>query len=202
MPPPPTLERRLGVFNATTINMSNMVGIGPFIAMALILRTLAGPQSYVAWLVGCVIALADGLVVAELGAALPAAGGTYVFLREGFGPKKWGRLLAFLFVWQVLFAGPLEIASGNIGLVAYLKVFWPAMTVMQSKFTAAAIAVVLIIALYRRISDIAKLMAILWAVMILTTGWVVVAGLLNFDPARAFDFPPGAFNIDLNWLQT
>lgn len=181
----------MGVFNATTINMSNMVGIGPFIAMALILKTLAGPQSYVAWLVGCTIALADGLVVAELGAALPAAGGTYVFLREGFGPKKWGRLLAFLFVWQVLFAGPLEIASGNIGLVAYLKVFWPAMTAMQSKFIAAGIAVVLIIALYRRISDIAKLMAILWAVMILTTGWVVVAGLLNFDPARAFDFPLG-----------
>ena len=201
MPEPPALERRLGVFNATTINMSNMVGIGPFIAMALILKTLAGPQSYVAWLVGCTIALADGLVVAELGAALPAAGGTYVFLREGFGPKKWGRLLAFLFVWQILFAGPLEIASGNIGLVAYLKVFWPAMTEMQGKFTAAGIAVVLIVALYRRIGDIAKLMAALWAVMILTTGWVIVAGLLNFDPARAFAFPPGAFDIDLNWMR-
>ena len=84
--PIPTLQRRLGVLNATTINMSNMVGIGPFIAIPLILVTLGGPQSYLAWLVGVVIALADGLVVAELGAALPASGGTYVFLREGFGP--------------------------------------------------------------------------------------------------------------------
>ena len=105
------LERRLTVFNATTINMSNMVGIGPFIAIALILKSLGGPQAYVAWLVGVVIAIADGLVVAELGAAMPASGGTYVFLREGFGPKKWGRLLAFLFVWQVLFAAPLTVLS-------------------------------------------------------------------------------------------
>ena len=127
----PTLQRRLGVLNATTINMSNMVGIGPFIAIPLILVTLGGPHSYLAWLVGVVIALADGLVVAELGAALPASGGTYVFLREGFGPKKLGRLLAFLFIWQILLAGPLEIASGNIGLVQYLKVFWTSMTDFQ-----------------------------------------------------------------------
>ena len=116
------MQRRLGLLNATTINMSNMVGIGPFIAIALILKTLGGPQAYLAWVVGTVIALADGMVVAELGAAKPAAGGTYVFLREGFGSKTWGRMLAFLFVWQILYAGPLEIASGNIGLVQYLRV--------------------------------------------------------------------------------
>ena len=101
-----TMQRRLGLLNATTINMSNMVGIGPFIAIALILKTLGGPQAYLAWVVGTLIALADGLVVAELGAARPAAGGTYVFLREGFGARTWGRMLAFLFVWQILFAGP------------------------------------------------------------------------------------------------
>ena len=88
----PTLHRRLGVLNATSINMSNMVGIGPFIAIPLILTTLNGPHSYLAWLVGVAIAVCDGLVVAELGAALPAAGGTYVFLREGFGKHTWGRL--------------------------------------------------------------------------------------------------------------
>ncbi len=82
--PAPQLRRRLGVLNATTINMSNMVGIGPFITIPLILATLMGPQAYLAWLVGTIIALADGLVVAELGAALPASGGTYVFLREGW----------------------------------------------------------------------------------------------------------------------
>lgn len=181
--------------------MSNMVGIGPFIAIPLILRTLEGPQSYLAWLVGVLIALSDGLVVAELGAALPAAGGTYVFLREGFGPRTWGRMLAFLFVWQLLFAGPLEIASGNIGLVQYLKVFWPSMTAFQMKLAAAGVSVVLVYALYRKISDIARIMLGLWIVMIVTTGWVILTGILRFNPALAFDLPPNAWSFDLNFIQ-
>jgi basic amino acid/polyamine antiporter, APA family len=197
----PQLERRLGVLNATSINMSNMVGIGPFIAIALIIKTLGGPQAYLAWVVGALIAIADGLVVSELGAALPAAGGTYVFLREGFGSKTWGRMLAFLFVWQILFAGPLEIASGNIGLVQYLKVFWPAMTDMQMKFIAAGIGVVLIFSLYRRIVDIARIMFWLWLTMLVTTGWVILTGLATFNAGLAFSFPPNAFNVDLNFVQ-
>ena len=194
------MQRRLGLLNATTINMSNMVGIGPFIAIALILKTLAGPQAYLAWVVGTLIALADGMVVAELGAAKPASGGTYVFLREGFGPRKWGRMLAFLFVWQVLFAGPLEIASGNIGLVQYLRVFLPDLTALEGKLLAAAICVLLVGALYRRIDDIAKLMFGLWSIMLVTTGWVIITGILHFDPALAFDVPEDAFQFDLDFL--
>ncbi|RPI22241.1 MAG: amino acid permease [Acidobacteria bacterium] len=197
----PTLHRRLGLLNATSINMSNMVGIGPFITIPLILVTLGGPHSYLAWVLGMLIALADGLVVSELGAALPASGGTYVFLREGFGPNKLGRMLAFLFVWQILFAGPLEIATGNIGLVQYLKVFWPSMTAFQMQLAAAAIGVVLIIALYRKITDIAKIMLGLWIVMIITTGWVILTGIFAFDPKIAFDIPADAFRIDLKFLK-
>ncbi len=197
----PALHRRLGILNATTINMSNMVGIGPFIAIPLIIATLGGPQSYIAWIVGVVIALADGLLVSELGAALPASGGTYVFLREGYGPRKWGRLMAFLFVWQILFAGPLEIASGNIGLVQYLKVFWPTMTVLQMKFMAAGIGVFLIFALYRKITDIAKIMLGLWITMIVTTGWVMLTGIFNFDPSIAFNLPPGALTVNMHFFQ-
>jgi amino acid transporter len=181
--------------------MSNMVGIGPFITVPIILATLGGPHSYLAWLVGAVIALADGLVVAELGAALPAAGGNYVFLREGFGPARMGRLLAFLFVWQILFAGPLEIASGNIGLVQYLRVFWPSMTELQSRLTAAGLGVFLIFALYRKITDIARIMTGLWIVMIATTGWVILTGILNFNPALAFDLPANAFRLNAGFLQ-
>ena len=195
------MQRRLGLLNATTINMSNMVGIGPFIAIALILKTLGGPQSYLAWVVGAVVALADGMVVAELGAATPAAGGTYAFLREGFGPKTWGRLLAFLFVWQILFAGPLEIASGSIGLAQYLQVFFPEMTAWQGKLVAAGTCALLVVALYRRIDDIARLMFWLWAAMLVTTGWVIVTGVLHFDAALAFSPPPDAFRFDLGFLR-
>ena len=194
------MQRRLGLLNATTINMANMVGIGPFIAIALILKTLEGPQAYLAWVTGTLIALADGMVVAELGASIPAAGGTYVFLKEGFGPKTWGRMLAFLFVWQVLFAGPLEIASGNIGLGQYLRVFAPGLSELDGKFLAAGICALLVFALYRRIDDIAKLMLVLWTVMLLTTGWVIVTGLLYFDPALAFDLPRDAFTLNLDFL--
>jgi len=181
--------------------MANMVGIGPFIAIALILKTLAGPQAYLAWVVGTIIAIADGMVVSELGAALPASGGTYVFLREGFGARTWGRLLAFLFVWQVLFAGPLEIASGNIGLAQYARVFWPSMSDLEMKFLAAGICVVLIFALYRKIADIARIMFWLWVTMLITTGWVILTGIANFDPSLAFDLPPNAFVLDFAFLQ-
>jgi len=178
-----------------------MVGIGPFIAIPIILSTLGGPHSYLAWLVGVLIALADGMVVAELGAAIPASGGSYAFIREGFGPKKWGRMLAFLFTWQLLFAGPLEIATGNIGLVMYLKVFWPALSPFHMKIMAALITVILIFTLYRKITDIAKIMAGLWVVMIVTTGWVILTGIFNFDPAVAFDLPPDAFKFNFDFVQ-
>lgn len=181
--------------------MANMVGIGPFIAIALILKSLGGPQAYLAWLVGVVIAIADGLVVAELGAAMPASGGTYVFLREGFGPKRWGRLLAFLFVWQILFAAPLEIASGNIGLVQYLRVFWPDISPMEGKLLAAGICVLLIFALYRRIGSIARIMAWLWGVMLVTTGWVIISGLISFDASMAFDLPADAWTLNWGFFQ-
>ncbi|MBI3698414.1 MAG: amino acid permease, partial [Acidobacteria bacterium] len=197
------MHRRLGVLNATSINMSNMIGTGPFITIAGadgILATMMGPQALIGWLVGAVIALADGLVVAELGAAMPASGGNYVFLREGFGPRRWGRLMAFLFVWQFLFSGPLEIASGNIGLVQYLGYF-VSMTEMQQKMAAAVVGGIALFALYRKITDVARLMLVLWITMLLTTGWVIVAGLWNFNAKMAFDFPPDAFRFGLGFVR-
>ncbi len=200
-PPAPALDRKLGILNATTVNMSNMVGIGPFITIPILLGALGGPQSYIAWLVGALIALADGLVVSELGAALPAAGGSYVFLRDAFDPRKAGRCMAFLFVWQLLFSGPLEIASGNIGLVQYVKVFLPQLTDLQMKFLAAGIGIFVIFALYRKIADIARIMMGLWVIMIATTLLVVLTGIIYFKPSLAWDFPPNAFNFNFEYLK-
>ena len=197
------MRRRLGILNAASINMSNMVGTGPFITIAGaegLLATLQGPQALLGWIVGAVIALADGLVVAELGAALPASGGVYVFLREGFGPR-WGRLVTFLFVWQFLFSGPLEIATGNIGLVQYLGYFFPSLTPTGLKLAAAAAGGVAVFALYRKITDVARLMLFLWITMLATTLWVIAAGMWNFNPQLAFDFPPDAFRFSLGFLR-
>jgi len=198
------MRRRLSLLNAASINMANMVGTGPFITVAGVdglLAAMQGPQALVGWLVGAVIAASDGLVVAELGAALPASGGIYVFLRDGLGPHRWGRLMAFLFVWQFLFSGPLEIASGAIGIAQYLSYFWPSLTPLDLKLAAAVAAGIALLALYRKIADIARLMLGLWVAMLLTAGWVIAAGMWNFNPGLAFDFPPGAFQIDLAFLR-
>ncbi len=195
----PQLQRKLGILNATSINMSNMIGIGPFITVPPILVTLGGPQALLAWFAGAIIAIADGLVVAELGASLAAAGGPYVFLRESYGRERWGKLMAWMFIWQFLFSGTLEIASGSIGMVQYLTYLWKDLAnhPWGIKFMAAGISALVMLSLYRKIQDIAKLMLILWITTLVTTGWVIISGLAKMNPNLAFDFPPGAF--DLNW---
>src|ERR1700731_3118360 len=119
MSEPEKLERGLGLLEATSLNMTFMVGIGPFIVIPFIIRAMEGPQCLLAWVAGALLALLDGCVWAELGAAMPQAGGSYVFLREAYGPNRWGRLMSFLFIWQTLFQGPLSIASGALGFAGY-----------------------------------------------------------------------------------
>src|SRR6476661_11264261 len=118
----PHLLCRLGLLPATALNMSNMVGVGPFITIPLLMGTIngGGPQAMLGWVVGLLIAIPDGLVWAELGAAMPGSGGSYIYLRDGYGREKWGRLMAFLFIWQFILSGPLEIGSGFIGMKQYL----------------------------------------------------------------------------------
>ena len=114
-PSEPGLARGIGLVQATSLNVANMVGVGPFITIPLFLAAMGGPQALVAWIVAAVLVLCDGLVWSELGAALPGSGGTYHFLREIYGRYRGGRLIAFLFIWQFLISGTLELASGYIG---------------------------------------------------------------------------------------
>src|SRR6202167_1938956 len=117
------LERGLGLVEATSLNMTFMVGIGPFVVIPFVVQAMHGPQCLLAWVVGALLALFDGCVWAELGAAMPEAGGSYVFLREGYGREGWGRLMSFMFIWQTLFQAPLVIASGALGFAGYSRYF-------------------------------------------------------------------------------
>lgn len=121
-------SRPFGLLQATALNMVNMIGIGPFITIPLLMSALGGPHALVGWLVALVIVLADGLVWSELGAAMPQSGGSFGYLREAFGRETFGRLMAFLFVWQFILSGPLEIASGYIGFAKYLSYLWTGLT--------------------------------------------------------------------------
>ena len=120
-PAGPGLERGLGVLQATSLNVANMVGIGPFITIPAFIATMAGPQAMVGWIAAAILVICDGLVWSELGAALPGSGGSYHFLREIFGRYRWGRIMPFLFIWQFLVSGAMEMASGYIGALSYLE---------------------------------------------------------------------------------
>src|SRR5215475_15121256 len=124
-PPQPELIRGVSLAGATTLNMIDMIGVGPFITIPLIVSAVGGPQAMLGWVAGAIFAMCDGLVWAELGAAMPGSGGSYRYLNEIYGPKKLGRLISFLFIWQLSFSAPLSIASGCIGLAHYAAYFWP-----------------------------------------------------------------------------
>jgi amino acid transporter len=200
----PHLARRFGLLQATALNMTNMIGIGPFITIPVLMSALGGPQAMLGWFVALLIAIPDGMVWSELGAAMPGSGGSYLYLREGFGRATFGRLMAFLFIWQFILSGPLEIASGCIGFAQYLGYLVPALTkpenVRLAQLVAAGVAALSVVLLYRRITTIGKITVSLWIGTLLTVGAVVVSGALHFDPKVAFDFPPGAFNFSWGFL--
>src|SRR5882672_5240908 len=123
----PALIRGIGVGSATALNMIDMIGVGPFITMPLIVSAMGGPQAMLGWILGAIFAMCDGMVWAELGAAMPGSGGSYRYLREIYGSRGLGRLVSFLFIWQLSFSAPLSVASGAIGLAGYASYFWPAL---------------------------------------------------------------------------
>ena len=180
--------------------MINMIGIGPFITIPLLMTALGGPQAMLGWIVAVIIVICDGLVWSELGAALPASGGSFTYLREAFGRESFGRLMAFLFVWQFILSGPLEIASGYIGFANYAGYIWTGLTPRGLLALGAAVGVVNIALLYRRITSIATITVTLWIGTLVTTGAVVAAGAVHFDPRVAFDFPPRAFDFSIGFL--
>src|SRR2546427_11637657 len=139
------MVRRFGLIHATALNMTNMCGIGPFIAVALLMSALVGAQAMLGWRVALVIVMCDGTVWSELGAALPGSGGSFGYLRHGYGAAKVGRLMGFLFVWQFVLSGPLEIASGYIGFSQYLGYIWKGITARKRILVVAAIGQVKIV---------------------------------------------------------
>ena len=197
---PSIVNRQFGLVQATALNMNNMIGIGPFITIPLLMTALGGPQAMLGWIVALVIVLCDGMVWSELGAAMPASGGSFGYLREAYGRNSFGRLMAFLFVWQFILSGPLEIASGYIGFANYLSYIWSGLTGRGLVAICAAVGIANVLLLYRRITSIARITVTLWVGTLITAIAVVFTGLVHFDSRIAFDFPPDAFSFSLGFL--
>jgi amino acid transporter len=187
----PPLLRGVGLAGAVSLNAISMIGIGPLITIPLVLGSLHGPLSLVGWIVGAGLALCDGLVWAELGSLYPGSGGTYGYLREIFGRERFGRLLAFLFVWQTIFVAPLNQATGYIGFANYAGYLFPGLAASSwaPKVLAIAVGIVTIVVLYRRITTISKVGVVLAGAAILTLVCVIAGAYVHYVPARAFALP-------------
>ena len=194
------LDRGLGLLQATSANILMMVGVGPFLTIPFMLDAMGGPHILYAWLAGAVLALCDGLVYAQLGAALPGSGGPYVYLREAYRPFGIGPLMGFLFIFQVMLVAPLSIASGAVGFADYLQFYWTTMRPPAHHAIAAAVTMLMTALLCRHIRDVGRLSVAMLVVVGITVGWVIAAGLLRFSAAQAFDFPPAAFTFDRELL--
>ena len=212
------LLRGISLSSATALNMIDMIGVGPFITIPLIISAMGGPQAMLGWVLGALLAVCDGLVWAELGAAMPGSGGSYRYLKEIYGPQTLGRLVSFLFIWQLSFSAPLSIASGAIGLSQYAAFFWPALervwstrmwtlnlpvigslqvtwVAMPATLVAIGVCALTAFLLYRRITAISRLTKLLWLGVMGTIGWIIFTGLTHFNARQAFDLPPGAFSF-------
>jgi amino acid transporter len=199
MSPQPALERRIGPVQATAINMTQMCGIGPFVTIPAMVATIGGPEAMFGWIIGAILALADGLIWAELGAAMPGAGGTYIYLREAFQYRT-GRLMPFLFVWSAVLFIPLIMSTGIIGLIQYLGYLVPGVTTDSGntalgKIIGIAIVLVIMVALFRKIGQIGNLTTVLFVVMLAAVLSTIVAAFSHFSSAQAFAFTPGAFSF-------
>ncbi len=217
------LVRGIGLGGATALNMIDMIGVGPFITIPLIIAAMGGPQAMLGWILGAVLSMCDGLVWAELGAAMPKSGGSYGYLSEIYGPKKFGRMMSFLFIWQLSFSAPLSIASGCIGLAQYSAYFKPGLEnpwfvrtfhlpipvvgalearilFMPATLIGIGVLIFAIFLLYRRITGITWISKLLWVGVVGTIGWIIFAGITHFNASRAFSFPAGAFRLDHNFF--
>ncbi|MGH8216102.1 MAG: APC family permease [Rhodanobacteraceae bacterium] len=185
-------RRSIGLFSGTAINMTQMCGIGPFITIPIMVATMGGPQAIVGWIAGAILAGADGMVWAELGAAMPGSGGSYVYLREAFQYRT-GKLMPFLFIWTVLLTIPLIMSTGIIGMVEYLGFFFPHLSWTAAHLISVLASFFVVFLLYRRIESIRAITVALWIIMLVAVIGTTAAGFADFHPALAFTYPSGAF---------
>ncbi len=194
------LIRGLGLKEATAANVVEMLGIGPFITIPFLLAKMGGPHAMLGWFAGAILAVCDGLVWAELGAAFPGAGGSYIYLREAYGRKKMGQMMSFLFVWMIFFTAPLSVATGSVGFAQYLRYLAPDLSRLQTQLIAVSLCLVVTFALYRGIRTIGRLSFILMLIAVGSILWVIFSGLFRLRTDLLLDIPPDAFSFSSDFF--
>jgi amino acid transporter len=180
--------RTLGFWSALSVNLLNMIGIGPFITIPLALSALAGPTVLLGWIAGALLCLCDGLVWAELGSAIPRSGGPYHYLREAYGHERSGRLLGFLYLWQTLLIAPLSIGSAAVGCVQYIAFLMPNLSAFQLTMIAMGLCLFNTALLYRKIRSVRLLSLLVSTLVLAACAWIICSGALHFEFDLAVDF--------------
>jgi amino acid transporter len=208
----PVLQRHFGLLQATALNITQIVGAGVFATIPFMVRELPGPYALLGWIVGASLMFLDSTVWSELGAMMPGSGGSALYLLEGFGRDKWGKPMAFLFIWQFLISGPLELASGLIAIATFANSLHPAFrafneantwtagtalthdfvlgfTVNPARVLALLLGVLIVFLLYRRIATLGKLTVFIWLGVLGAIAWILLEGGARFDMGRVFAMP-------------
>ena len=207
---PKELQRGLSTGSALALNVIDMVGVGPFVTLPLIVGAMGGPQAMMGWVLGALLSYCDGFIWSELGTAYPEAGGSYAYLKHLYGERRLGRAFSFLYAWQLLFSAPLSIASGCIGFAQYVSYLVPKavrpfasanvlgvpIVLSGQTFLAMAACIVALLVLDRSIFAIGRIARWLGLAVGLTLVFLIVAGFTHFNARMAFDFPPGAFHLN------
>ena len=194
---PPSLVRGIGLTTAINLNVLNMIGVGPFITLPLMVAAL-GNRALLGWIFGALLALCDGMVWAELGTRFPESGGSYLYLNRLYGVERWGRLLSFLYIWQLTFSAPLSTASGAVGLSQYAAYLWPRLNLswftyevgpggwfhVRLAVTLGSIVAMLACGLatwliYNGIQAVGRISRVLSIGVLLAIVWVIVSGLAH-----------------------
>ncbi|MEO8769812.1 MAG: APC family permease [Ferruginibacter sp.] len=186
------LQRRLGLFQSTVLNMIDMVGIGPFVTLPIVMGLIGGMYLY-AWIAGAFLSLVDAMIWSELGAAYPLAGGSYNFLKEAYGKNGAGRMMSFLYVWQTVIQAPLVAASAAIGFSSYFVYLVP-LEDWQKKCISGVVILFITFLLYRKIDSIGKIGVLLWAGVIALLGWIIFAGISHGNMLQPLKEMGGSFS--------
>jgi amino acid transporter len=175
--------------------MIDMVGIGPFVTLPIVMGYLGGMYMY-AWIAGALLSLVDAMIWSELGAAFPLAGGSFNFLSEAYGKKKGGNLMSFLYVWQTVIQAPLVAASAAIGFATYFMYLFPDLLVWQQKAVSGAVIIFITILLYRKIESIGKIGVLLWIGVLATLGWIIFGGISHGNILEPLKALPSSFSFN------
>ena len=184
----PLTNRKINLLQATSINMIDMVGIGPFVVMPFVVAQFNSGLFIWAWIFGALTAFMDAMIWSELGAKYPLAGGTYNFHRIAFG-EKGGKLMSFLYVWQTSIQAPLVVASAAIGFAQYLTYIVP-LEFWQQKIVSGSLVILVFILLYRKIETIGKISVVMGTIVVLTIIWILISGLAHQQQGVRV-IPPG-----------